>query len=138
MLRITAVGALASFRTLERMERASQGVKKRSRRQAPRRKLPRTIIAQADGRPLGGASLGNEFRDWLRKRPRFPRNCHCTGCARPPQRRLAEAGSTVREIAAVTGHKTLSEVARYTKEAEKTRLAASGMAKVVEMFKKEK
>jgi hypothetical protein len=37
---------------------------------------------------------------------------------------------------AVTGHKTLSEVERYCREADKARLAASGMAKVVEMFGK--
>ncbi len=79
-----------------------------------------TFIAQADGRPLGAASLGNEFRDWLRK---------------AAARRLAEAGCTVHEIAAVTGHKTLSEIERYTRKAEKARLAASGMGKVVEMFK---
>jgi hypothetical protein len=61
----------------------------------------------------------------------FPRNYRFTGCAR---RRLAEAGCTVHEIAAVTGHKTLSEIERYTREAEKTRLAESGMGKVVNML----
>ena len=35
---------------------------------------------------------------------------------------------------AITGHKTLSEVDRYSREAEKTRLAESGMEKVVAMF----
>ena len=40
---------------------------------------------------------------------------------------------------AVTGHKNSSEVDRYCRDAEKTRLAASGMGKVVAMFgKKEK
>jgi integrase len=56
------------------------------------------------------------------------------GLRKAAARRLAEAGCTVHEIASVTGHKTLAEVARYTRETEKTRLAVSGMAKVVEML----
>jgi hypothetical protein len=51
-------------------------------------------------------------------------------------RRLAEAGCTPHEIMAITGHKTLAEVERYCREAEKTRLAESGMGKVVTMFEK--
>ena len=47
----------------------------------PRDRL--TFIAQADGRPLGAASLGNEFRDWLRKRLGSRINSHFTDCARP-------------------------------------------------------
>jgi hypothetical protein len=38
-------------------------------------------------------------------------------------RRLAEAGNTASEIAAVTGHRTLKEVARYTADADQARLA---------------
>ena len=44
--------------------------------------------------------------------------------------RLAEGGATPHEIMAVTGHKTLSEVERYTKEVNKARLADTGMAKL--------
>lgn len=101
----------------------------------PRDRL--TFIAQADGRPIGAASLGNDFRDWM-GRAGLPGKLSLHGLRRAAARRLAEAGCTVHEIAAVTGHKTLSEVERYTREAEKTRLAASGMGKVVEMFGKDK
>jgi integrase len=45
-------------------------------------------------------------------------------------RRLAEAGCTEREIAAITGHASLREVQRYTRAADQTRLALSAMAKV--------
>jgi len=51
---------------------------------------------------------------------------------------LAEAGCTAHEIAAITGHKTLSEIERYCREAEKKRLAESASGKVVAMFGKEK
>jgi len=36
---------------------------------------------------------------------------------------LAEAGATVHEIAAISGHKTLGEVQRYTKAVDQARLA---------------
>jgi integrase len=37
--------------------------------------------------------------------------------------RLADAGKTVHQIAAVSGHKTLKEVERYTRTADQRRLA---------------
>ena len=37
--------------------------------------------------------------------------------------RLADAGCTAHEIAAISGHKTLKEVERYTKGADQARLA---------------
>jgi integrase len=37
--------------------------------------------------------------------------------------RLAEAGASPHQIAAITGHKSLTEVARYTKTADQIRMA---------------
>jgi integrase len=99
----------------------------------PRDRL--TFIAQADGRPLGVETLGGEFRDWLRKAG-LPGQLSLHGLRKAAARRLAESGCTPHEIMAITGHKTLSEVERYCREAEMTRLAASGMGKVVAMFEK--
>jgi len=45
-------------------------------------------------------------------------------------RRLAEAAATAHEIKAVTGHKTLAEVTRYTAAADQERLAQTAMEKV--------
>jgi integrase len=45
-------------------------------------------------------------------------------------RRLAEAGCTEHEIAAITGHASLAEVQRYTKGANQKRLAEAAMSKV--------
>jgi integrase len=101
----------------------------------PRDRL--TFIAQADGRPLVAASLGDNFHEWL-GRTGLPDKLSLHGLRKAAARRLAEAGSTAHEIAAVTGHKTLAEVERYCREAEKTKLAESGMGKVVKMFGKEK
>jgi len=44
-------------------------------------------------------------------------------------RRLAESGCTEHEIMSVTGHKTLSEVERYTRSAQQATLAGSALAK---------
>jgi integrase len=99
----------------------------------PRDRL--TFIAGAGGRPLGAESLGAEFRECLRAAG-LPNRLSLHGLRKAAARRLAEAGCTPHEIMAVTGHKTLSEVERYCAEAEKTRLAASGMGKMVAMFEK--
>jgi hypothetical protein len=40
---------------------------------------------------------------------------------------LAEAGGTEHEIAAITGHASLREIARYTKAADQQRLARAAM-----------
>ena len=45
-------------------------------------------------------------------------------------RRLAEAGCTVHEIAAITGRTTLKEVERYTKAVDRERLARSAKARM--------
>ena len=42
-------------------------------------------------------------------------------------RRLAEAGCSANVIAAVTGHKSLREVARYTAAADQLRMARQGI-----------
>jgi hypothetical protein len=42
---------------------------------------------------------------------------------------LAEAGATAHELMAISGHRSMSEVLRYTDAFDKTRLANSAMAK---------
>jgi hypothetical protein len=44
--------------------------------------------------------------------------------------RLAEAGCTAHEIMAISGHKSLKEVERYTKAADQERLARSAVARL--------
>ncbi len=43
--------------------------------------------------------------------------------------RLAEDGATTHELMAISGHKTLSEIQRYTEDSNKKKLADSGMEK---------
>jgi hypothetical protein len=51
------------------------------------------------------------------------------GLKKGGMRRLAEYGNTTHELMAISGHRTLSEVQRYTDHADRKRLADSGMAK---------
>jgi hypothetical protein len=45
-------------------------------------------------------------------------------------RRLAEADATSKQIAGVSGHKTLKEIERYTKAADQKKLARAAMQKL--------
>jgi hypothetical protein len=45
-------------------------------------------------------------------------------------RRLAESGATTKQIASISGHKTLGEVERYTAAADQRRLSRGAIAKL--------
>jgi hypothetical protein len=47
-------------------------------------------------------------------------------------RRLAESSATTKEIASVSGHKTLGEIERYVAKADQRKLSAAAMAKLSE------
>jgi integrase len=51
------------------------------------------------------------------------------GLGKAAARRLAEAGCTSKQIQAITGHKTLAEVERYTRKADQVWLARKAMKK---------
>jgi integrase len=48
-------------------------------------------------------------------------------------RRLAEHGGSAKEIAAVSGHKSLGEIERYTAAADQRKLSTAAMAKLTEI-----
>jgi hypothetical protein len=56
--------------------------------------------------------------------------CVTHGLRKAAARRLAEAGCSANEIASITGHVTLEEVARYTKAAEQKKLARAAMVRL--------
>ena len=63
-------------------------------------------------------------------RPDLPRHCAAHGLRKAACRRLAEAGCSANVIASISGHTTLTEVARYTKAADQERMARDGMAAI--------
>ena len=62
----------------------------------------------------------------------LPPECVPHGLRKGAMRRLAEYGSTSKEIAAMSGHKTLKEIERYTAAADQARLARSALARLPE------
>lgn len=88
-----------------------------------------TFLTTAQGKPFTAAGFGNWFGDACRT-ARLPRGCSAHGLRKAAARRLAEAGATAHEIMAITGHKTLSEVARYTTAASQERLADRAMERI--------
>jgi integrase len=93
----------------------------------PRDRL--TFINKSCGAGMTAPSLGNWFREAIRAAG-LSDALSLHGLRKATARRLAEAGCTPHEIAAITGHKSLSEIERYTREAEKTRMAQSAVAKL--------
>jgi len=58
----------------------------------------------------------------------LPPHCAARGLRKAACRRLAEAGCSANVIASISGHTTLTEVARYTKAADQERMARDGTA----------
>jgi integrase len=87
-----------------------------------------TYIVTAQGKPRSKAGLSNDFAKWVTAAG-LPARCRLHGLKKGGMRRLAEAQATTHELMAISGHKTLSEVQRYTDAADKKRLADSAMAK---------
>jgi integrase len=57
----------------------------------------------------------------------LPRRCVPHGLRKAALRRLAEYGSTSKQIAAVSGHRSLGEIERYTKRADQVVLARAAI-----------
>src|SRR5450759_5330131 len=86
-----------------------------------------TLLTTQTGKPFSAAGFGNWFRD--RCNEAGLSHCSAHGLRKAAARRLAEAGCTMHEIAAITGHASLSEIQRYTKAVDQRRLALSAMEK---------
>jgi integrase len=80
-----------------------------------------TFLVTMHGKPFISAGFGNWFRE--RCDEAGLTQCSSHGLRKLAATRLAEAGCSEREIMAVTGHKSVSEVSRYTKAADQSRLA---------------
>jgi integrase len=80
----------------------------------------------------GGPFKLGAFSNWFRKACAAAglHNCPAHGLRKAAARRLAEAGCTPHEISAITGHRSLGEVARYTRAVEQKLLADSAMEKL--------
>lgn len=90
----------------------------------------KTFLVTHYGKPYTAAGFGNWFRELCDQAGCFDISAH--GGRKATARRLAEIGCSANQIAAITGHASLSEVQRYTKAADRKRMAREAMAKLVE------
>jgi enterobacteria phage integrase len=81
-----------------------------------------TILVTAYGKQFSVKGFGHMISAAIRNAG-LPDRCKAHGLRKAAARRLAEAGCSASEIAAITGHKTLAEVERYTRAADQERLA---------------
>jgi integrase len=93
--------------------------------------LTPTFLTTSFGKPFAVAGFGNWFRDRCNEAG-LPKGISAHGLRKATARRLADLGCTAHQIAAVTGHATLAEVQRYTKAADRKRLAREAMKKLIE------
>jgi integrase len=87
-----------------------------------------TFLVTEFGKPFAVAGFGN----WFREQCDIANLHHCSfhGLRKAASVRLAEAGCTPHEIAAITGHASLKEIVRYTSTVDRKRLAAAAMEKM--------
>jgi integrase len=85
------------------------------------------IITDARGRPLQRLT---KIMAAAVKTAGLPPRCVAHGLRKAALRRLAEAGSTTKQIAAVSGHRSLSEIERYTARADQAGLAQAAISKL--------
>lgn len=96
--------------------------------QTTRRHL--VIVHTRSGAPRTDGGYGNWFRSACQA-AKLPERCSSHGLRKAAAAKLAEAGCSTKEIQAITGHRSLSEVERYTRGAEQKRLAKAAMARIV-------
>jgi integrase len=87
-----------------------------------------SLIGKPDGRPMKRATLSALMRAAI-KAAGLPPRCVSHGLRKANARVLAESDATEKQIAAVSGHKTLKEIERYTKAANQKKMAKAAMSK---------
>ena len=88
-----------------------------------------TILKTGFEEPFSSKGFSNFMADRI-DQAELPSRCVTHGLRKAAARRLAEAGCSVNEIASITGHVSLEEVARYTKAAEQKKLARAAMSRL--------
>ena len=88
-----------------------------------------TILVNTRGRPWDVRSFANAFSSATRRYSMLNGYVY-HGLRKSAASRLAEAGCTEHEIMAITGHKSVSEVQRYTREVRQRRTASAAIVKL--------
>jgi len=81
------------------------------------------------GKDFSPAGFGNRFRDWCDEAS-LP-HCSAHGLRKAAAARLVEAGCSVHEVMAITGHQSVEEVERYTREYSRPMVADRAMKRLI-------
>ncbi len=87
------------------------------------------LIGDAAGRPMSANALGKMMATAIDD-AKLPARCVAHGLRKAGMRRLAEHGATAHQIGAVSGHKSLKELQRYTDKVDQSHLARVALAKL--------
>ena len=87
-----------------------------------------TLLTAKSGKPYSADAFSVQFRTWCDEAGLS--DCSFHGLRKAACRRLAEAGCSASEIAAISGHATLTEVSRYTKAADQAKLARAALGRI--------
>jgi integrase len=85
-----------------------------------------TFLVTSRGEPFTDAGFTNWFRDRCNEAG-LPNGLSAHGLRKARARLIAEKNGSAHAVAAVTGHKTLSEVQRYTARYDRRKLAVEAM-----------
>lgn len=88
-----------------------------------------TFVTTRSGEPYTAKGFSNLLKGWF-KEAGLPAHCNVHGLRKAECRRLAEAGCTAPQIAAISGHLTLKEVQRYIDAADQTVLAEAAIERM--------
>ena len=89
-----------------------------------------TFLVTSFGKPFTANGFGNKMAEWCKEAGLDVRS---HGLRKLCLIRLAEAGCTVNQIAAISGHKDLREIQIYVDAADRKRLARAGIAQLWKM-----
>jgi len=89
-----------------------------------------TFLVTATGKPYGDNHFSTQFRKWC-DAAGLPKCCSAHGLRKAACRRFAEKGCSGPEIMANSGHETMKELVRYTKDADQAKLARNALAKAL-------
>lgn len=95
---------------------------------APREHI--AILTTRYGRPFTAMGYGGWFQT-IRAAAGLPFECASHGLRKAAARRLAEAGCTAHEIAAITGHASLGEIERYTRDVDQEKSGEAAIGKLI-------
>lgn len=92
--------------------------------------MPAQTLSLFAGKRGGAVKRGDDLSKVIRKAVELaglPERCKAHGLRKAIIRRMAEGNASSKSIAAVSGHKTLKEIERYTAAAEQPKLAKNAM-----------